>query len=94
MFVTDFVRNIAWSLRRSRAQMPNPDSVLPADAVSPVTPSSRDRRRPLAQEIAEDRLSHPAPPAEMKSPAEVDTPQAYEEEDQEVDSSRHIDVRV
>lgn len=50
MFVTDLVRNLAWSLRSTRRNLPNPDSVLPADALAPVR---REPRRPAAQDAAD-----------------------------------------
>jgi hypothetical protein len=69
MFITDFVRNIAWSLKNTRARREvRDDSVLPADAVAPVAAARRERRRSLAQEAAEDRL-HDARPAATPAPA-------------------------
>jgi hypothetical protein len=69
MFITDFVRNFAWSLRNTRARREvRDDSVLPADAVAPVAAARRERRRSLAQEAVEDRL-HDTRPAATRPPA-------------------------
>lgn len=84
MFVTELVRNIAWSLRRSRRQLPNADSVLPADAVSPVAPTRSERRRNAAQEALEDQLRRPVDRPTDKTPA--DAPAA--------DGQPHIDIKV
>ncbi|HEY5762081.1 MAG TPA: hypothetical protein VIS73_02635 [Rhodocyclaceae bacterium] len=86
MFVTELVRNIAWSLRRSRRQLPNAESVLPADAASPVAPTRGERRRNAAQESLEDRVRQPADRPASEAP-EVETPG-------NAGGQPHIDIKV
>lgn len=84
MFVTELVRNIAWSLRRSRRQLPNAESVLPADAVSPVAPTRGERRRNAAQETQEDQVRQPADRQPEKAAANAPA----------TGGQPHIDIKV
>lgn len=57
MFITEFVRNVAWSLRNTAARRAQrDDSVLPADAVAPVAPVRGERERKSPQELAAERV--------------------------------------
>lgn len=84
MFVTDLVRNLAWSLRQSRKRVSGQDSVLPTDAIAPVAPTRRDRSQNAAA-AAPARPPRPAqglpdPTAEAETTAPAQPP--------------HIDIKV
>ena len=97
MFITEIVRNIAWSLRNTRARRAaHDDSVLPADALAAVEPVRDERERRTAEELAEDRVrarraARPGvPPAGETAVPPASTPQPADA----VAAPPHIDIRV
>lgn len=86
MFVTDLVRNLAWSLRQSRQRMSGQDSVMPADAIAAIKPTRRDPSRPGA----------PAPgtPQRRRDTSAAEPERAVSGEANAADHRPHIDVEV
>jgi hypothetical protein len=101
MFITEIVRNIAWSLRNTRARRAQrDDSVLPADALARVEPVREQRERRTAEDLVEDRVRarrtsrRPAAPADVGVVPQADAGQPVDASPPSAAARPHIDIRV